>query len=55
MSDSRIDELWHQAYEDDYLRLDPKHRNDLANGWLKTLSMRPHIRFARLIERELQP
>lgn len=52
MSDRRIDELWHIAYGAEYLRV-PHPRNENAQRWLNSLSIRPHVRFARLVEAEI--
>lgn len=54
MTDERIEELWAIAYGDQYLKLPRKYRNALAQAWLNSLPISPHIRFARLIEAELR-
>ena len=54
MSERRIDELWRIAYGAEYLRLPrPKYRNEDAQAGLNSMSLRPHVRFARLIEAEV--
>ena len=60
MSERRIEELWRLVYADPYLSL-PRYdatgrsRNEQAEDWLRSLSIRPHVRFARLIEKEGRP
>ena len=55
MTDDDIDRLWKAAYSDDYLRLLPKkYRPLMVQPWLNSLSVRPHVRFARMVERAVK-
>lgn len=59
MTDKAINLMWDVSYTIPYraLRrfdLGRRSRNEQAEEWLRSLPLRPHLRFARMIEREVR-
>ena len=53
MTDQAIETMWAVCYSLPFKAL-PTNRNERAEAWLRSLSVRPHVRFARMVERAVR-